>query len=225
MQAGDADTVIAARRPPGNSRVTRTPPPVHPGRSGLRFNWMVAVPVSFMMFFVKTGCWPSLARKSPRTTSFSRRIRGSNWICRGADATSVPPSQHHAIPTTWLVTRVRPGRAKNTTRAFRRGRVSGAAVAGGAPGGRWPEGSVIGGPVTGGAVGRRRCRRRGGERRRSRGRIDGGAVAGGLPARRRMCAGAAVAGGMSPRRPGGPAARGRRRAGLDCRRLSASSSV
>ena len=47
-------------------RVTRTPPPFTPGVPGWRFNWMVAVPVSFMMFFVKTGCWPSLARKSPR---------------------------------------------------------------------------------------------------------------------------------------------------------------
>jgi hypothetical protein len=53
---------------------------------------MVATPVSFRMFLVKTGCRSSLAKKSPRLTSFSRRSLGSNWISMGAEATSAPPS-------------------------------------------------------------------------------------------------------------------------------------
>src|SRR5262249_51430157 len=69
--------------------VTSAPPPLTPGVPGWRFNWTVAVPVSFMMFFVNTGCCPSLARKSPRTMSFSRSTFGSNWIVNGAEAASV----------------------------------------------------------------------------------------------------------------------------------------
>ena len=109
-------------------------------------------PLSFRMFLVKRGCWPSREKKSPRTMSFSRRILGSNWICRGAPATSLPSSRVRAtvmlletLVSTWAgEKRMRaelPGGASPATRS---------AVAGGA---------VAGGAVAGGGAVARRCKR------------------------------------------------------------------
>src|SRR5512133_1906845 len=125
---------------------------------------MVAIPVSFMMFFVKTGCCPSPAIKSPRVTSFSRSVLGSNWIVSGAEAMSVPPSTS-TDTITWLDNLAPPRARETTTRAAPpdgAGDVSidfgastpggGGAVAGEASGGAWAGGAVAGGAVAGGLM-------------------------------------------------------------------------
>src|SRR3954453_16000649 len=149
---------------------------------------MVAVPVSFMMFLVKTGCCPSLDRKSPRTTSFRRRMRGSNWICNGAEATSAPPSRMTDTDT-GLETRVSICAGEKMTRALPAGGVVSAAGATGGTPGVSAGATVIGGPVTlggapGGEVG-------------VAGVVDNGAVAGGLIAGAVIGGAPAVTGGFS----------------------------
>src|SRR6185503_10213746 len=136
---------------------------------------MLATPISLRMFLVNTGCWPSLERNPPRTTSFRRSILGSYWICIGAEATSVPASIESV--TAMLL----PGFAstcsgENKTRVASApgGGPSGAATAPGRPG---MGGAVAGGVRIGGAV--------------AGGVIVGGAVAGGA------VAGGAVTAGMT----------------------------
>ena len=62
------------------TKVARTPDPVAPGVLGSRLRVTAAAPFpgSFWIFLVNTGIWPSVAKKSPRPTSLSFRIFGSN---------------------------------------------------------------------------------------------------------------------------------------------------
>src|ERR1044071_689714 len=134
-------------------RVTSTPAPFTPGVPGCRFNWIEAIPVSLAMFLVKTGCWPSLERKSPRRMSVRRSTFGSYCMVMGADATSVPLSSIRESEN-WPPILVSTCGGENCTRALLGG-AAGSATGGGAPG-------ISGGAVAGGIR-------------------PGGAVAGGIP--------------------------------------------
>src|SRR5206468_4276197 len=59
-------TALVPTPTPWKMSVTSTPEPLLPGVPGCRFKLTMAVPLSFWIFLVNTGTWPSLPRKSPR---------------------------------------------------------------------------------------------------------------------------------------------------------------
>src|SRR5215813_9815626 len=134
--------------------VTRTPEPETPALPGRRLRVMAAMPVSFWMFLVNTGIWPSLEKKSPLPTSLSLRTLGSNWIVRGADTTSAAFSMIRAtVVDEPLVVLTTGGRKWMDAEPVT---LPGSAAEGAAVGG-------VAGAVAGGAA------------------VSGGAVAGGRP--------------------------------------------
>src|SRR5258707_11581997 len=141
------------------------PEPLTPPVDGNRLTFTVASPVSFKTFFENATCWPSLAIRLPRTTSFSRKTLGSKRTCKGAAARSVAFSTIKLMVTVPFicalvsdgtnVTRALPaGDAGGGGGAVAGGAVAGGAVAGGDPG--WsgtPIGSLTGGALTPGIGG------------------------------------------------------------------------
>src|SRR5438105_8332620 len=107
------------------------------------------------MFLVNTGICPSLEKKSPRPTSFSLTTFGSNWICKGEEATSAAFSMTSAIvmdePTVVFTTG-----GRKWTDALPVGRAASGlagAVDGGPAGVGGAAGGVSGGAVAGGRLG------------------------------------------------------------------------
>src|SRR5471030_2216104 len=140
---------------PWRLMVASTPDPLAPGVPGSRFRLMMAAPASFWMFLVKTGTWPSLAKKSPRPTSLSLTTLGSKRNCSGEEATSLPFSITRAtVRRPWTL--VTPCSGRKCTLALPTGTdglsaglaasAMGGAVAGGIP---VVTGAVAGGPIYG----------------------------------------------------------------------------